>query len=132
MRRSRGRMILIGVLAVSLLGNALAIGAGLRLHRLRVDLLGDEAAPGVQEPQVRQALSGALVAHRDEIAPALRAVLAARIAAMETGTQQPFDRAATLESMAETRAAIDRLLDLVQVALLEGLEEYAAGQGGAE
>ena len=58
MRRFRpsGRTILILVLALSLLGNALAIGAGLRLYRLRVHLLGEEAYSSIQSPEVRQAL----------------------------------------------------------------------------
>jgi len=132
-----GRMVLVAVLALSLLGNALAIGAGLRLLRLRADLLGDQAYAGLQEPEVRRALNAALVAHRDTIAPALRAVLRARMAAMETGSAEPFDRQATLDRMADTRLAIDQLLDAVQIALLDGLETHAgvspeaAGNGGS-
>ena len=51
---------------------------------------------------------------------------------METGTAQPFDREATVARMEETRVAIDDLLDLVQIALLEGLENYAASVEGSE
>lgn len=128
--RPSGRTILILVLALSLLGNALAIGAGLRLYRLRVHLLGEEAYSSIQSPEVRQALNDALVAHKDEIAPALRAVLIARIAAMKQGTTLPFDREATSEKMEVTRLAIDHLLDVVQVALLDGLATHAQEEAG--
>lgn len=128
--RPSGRTILILVLALSLLGNALAIGAGLRLYRLRVQLLGEEAYSSIQSPEVRQALNNALVAHKDEIAPALRAVLIARIAAMKQGTTLPFDREATAEKMEVTRLAIDHLLDVVQVALLDGLATRAEDKAG--
>ena len=128
--RPSGRTILILVLALSLLGNALAIGAGLWLHRLRVNLLGEQAYSSIQSPEVRHALSDALVAHKAEIAPALRAVLTARIDAMKQGTTLPFDRDATAGKMEVTRLAIDHLLDVVQVALLDGLENHAADQAG--
>lgn len=127
--RNKGRLILIGVLTVSLGLNALALGAGLRLVKLRSDLLGG-AFVGLQSTEVRRSLNAALIDHGDEITPALRDMLTARIAAMETGSTQPFDREATLAKMAETRVAMDILLDRVQAALLDGLETYAADQQG--
>ncbi len=128
LERNRGRLILMAVLALSLLGNALQIGAGLRLYRLRADLLGEQGFATVQEPEVRQALNAALADHKDEIKPALRAFLTARIAAMDTGSAQPFDLDATRAKMAETRVAMDLLLDRVQEALLDGLIAYAEEQ----
>ena len=101
-----GRMVLVAVLALSLLGNALAIGAGLRLLRLRADLLGDQAYAGLQEPEVRRALNAALVAHRDTIAPALRAVLRARMAAMETGVQWGHGRSDGFETVSGARSML--------------------------
>ena len=52
----------------------------------------------------------------------------ARIAAMDTGSAQPFDLEATKAKMAETRLAMDILLDRVQEALLAGLINYAEAQ----
>ena len=126
--RNRGRLILICILAVSLLGNALAAGAGLRLYQLRADLLGEHGFATVQEPEVRQALNTALAEHKDQIKPALQDFMKARIAAMETGSTQPLDLEATKAKMAETRAAMDILLDRVQEALLAGLINYAEAQ----
>ena len=42
-RRNRGRLILIGALALSLIGNAVAVGGALRLAALRAELLGPAA-----------------------------------------------------------------------------------------
>ena len=79
-RRSWGRIALVAALALSLLLNAVAVGAWLRLREARADLLGPEAAAARLPDDLRQDLRTALRAEARSIRPLLRDVVQARAA----------------------------------------------------
>jgi hypothetical protein len=125
-KRNWGQMALIGVLAVSLLGNALSLGALARLRALRADLLGPAAQSAVFPRDIRADLRAALAAHGATLRPALHDLVAARAAVVATGSAQPFDRSATEAAMAEFRTRLDRTLDQTQAVMLDALDQRAA------
>ncbi|MDD8023358.1 MAG: hypothetical protein PHX82_09660 [Paracoccaceae bacterium] len=125
-KRNWGQMALIGVLAVSLLGNALSLGALARLRALRADLLGPAAQSAVFPRDIRADLRTALAAHGATLRPALHDLVAARAAVVATGSAQPFDRSATEAAMAEFRTRLDRTLDQTQAVMLDALDQRAA------
>lgn len=121
--RNWGRIVLIGVLVVSLIGNAVAIGAALRLRALRNDLMGTEA---VQLPrETRAALRDAIKANRAELLPQLRALAQLRARIITDATTQPFDRAKLQAEMTELRTGIAALLVDTQAIVLDTLEAQA-------
>lgn len=127
-RRDRGRMILIGVLAVSLAGNALALGAAARFMTLRHEVLGGVAGEAVFPRPERRALLSAVHEQADVLRPELRALVEARVAVVEAGTARPFDRAALETAMTGFRAAADRMLVSVQKVIADTLEARASSQ----
>lgn len=128
-RVSKGRIALIGVLAVSLLGNAVALGAVWRFQQVRVTLMGDEAGPPPAFPaDVRRDLRAHFQDNRDSLSPQVRAVLDARRDVVETGTATPFDKAATEAAMDEFRRALDEAVREAQGLVLEVLEARASEQ----
>lgn len=111
------------MLVVSLIGNAVAIGAALRLRALRNDLLGTET---VQLPrETRAALRDAIKAKRAELLPQLRALAQLRTRIIADATTQPFDRAKLEAEMNELRAGIAALLVDTQAIVLDTLEAQA-------
>lgn len=122
-KRNWGRMALIGVLAVSLLGNALSLGALARLRALRTDLLGPAAERALFPREIRADLREALAGHGATLRPALRDLVAARAAVVATGSARPFDRAATEAAMTEFRARLDQTLAQTQAVMLDALEQ---------
>jgi len=125
-KRNTGRIVLIAVLAVSLLGNALTLGAALRLRALRADLLGPEAAQALYPREMRSVLRDALTSHADQLRPELHDLVAARAAVVAAGTARPFERAALDAAMADLRARFDTTLADVQKVLADALEAEAA------
>ncbi|NVK45343.1 MAG: hypothetical protein HWE33_03485 [Rhodobacteraceae bacterium] len=128
-RISKGRLILIGVLAVSLLGNAVALGAVWRFQQVRVTLMGDEAGPPPAFPaDIRRELRAHLQDNQDSLSPKVRAVIDARRDVVDTGTATPFDKAATEAAMEEFRRALDEAVREAQGLVLEVLEARASEQ----
>jgi uncharacterized membrane protein len=108
------------VLGLSLLGNALALGAGLKLYHLREGLLG--GGGGITLPTAeRRALGAALAAHQGDLQPALHAVQAARGAAAAAILARPFDRARVATALDDLRLALDALMQQGQVVVLDDL-----------
>jgi len=92
LRRNRGRLILVGVLAVSLLGNAVSLGAVLQFQRMRHSLLGPDAQAALFPRDYRRDFSAALKAHQPEIRQDLAQIVAARSKVVEMAQARPFDR----------------------------------------
>lgn len=124
-RRNRLQIALVAALAISLLGNALAIGAGLRLRALRADLLGPAAEAAFFPRDIRQALRAALAAERDTLLPDLHALARIRAQLVADAMARPFDRAAVEADMALLRQQADRLLATVQGIVADTLEARA-------
>jgi uncharacterized membrane protein len=122
-RRSWGRIVLIAVLALSLLGNALTLGGLLRLRELRETLVGAGTEAITLPEALRQDLRAALRDRRADLMPALREVLLSRRALIAAMTAQPHDRTATDAAMTAFRADIDRLLAAAQPILLDRLDD---------
>ena len=113
-------------LAVSLLGNALAIGAGVRVWHMRQALLGDTG--GITLPRVeRRALVHALVQHRDKMRPALVAVQTARRDAVIAVVAVPYDAAKASAALDELRGALGELMREGQMVLLQDLSQRHGG-----
>lgn len=111
---------LVVVLAVSLLGNALAVGAGIRFYHTRQAMLGDSGGVTLPRP-IRRELVAALVAHKADLRPALQAVRDARRAAVEAATATPYDAASASAALDALRAAVDQLMQKGQAVVLERL-----------
>lgn len=127
-RRNSGRIALIAVLAVSLLGNALTAGALLRFKAMRSELLGPVAEDAVFPRQIRRDLRAALAENADTLRPALRDLARARAAIVTAGTAEPFERAEVDAAMAAFRSEADDTIAQVQAVVLEVL----AARAGAE
>lgn len=114
------------VLALSLLGNALALGAGLKLYQLRQNMLGGGSAITLPTAE-RRALGRALMDHRADLQPALQAVQAARAAAASAILARPFDRAKAATALDGLRAALDALMVQGQGVVLDDLARRHGG-----
>lgn len=124
-RRNRGRMILIGVLAVSLLGNAVSIGTVLRFQQMRSSLLGPGSQSALFPRDYRREFNAALKVHQPEIKQELAQIVAARSKIVEMAMARPFDRASTQEAMTEFRDQVTGTLAHVQAILLDVIEDHA-------
>lgn len=120
--RSWGRIVLIVVLVLSLMGNALALGALYRLREARSAFMGPEAAAARLPDDLRRDLRRALRAEGRELLPLLRQMGSARAAIIATLSADPFDRAAADAAMTRYRTALDALLDRAQVVVLDRME----------
>lgn len=117
--------LLSGVLAVSLLGNALAIGAVVRIAHLRSALMGDSTVTLPREE--RRALGKALSDHAADLKPGLQAVQAARTAAVQAIEAKPYDAAKAAAALDALRGAVDGLMSQGQAVVLEDLARRAGG-----
>ena len=115
---SRGRMVLIAVLALSLLGNALALGAALRLRHMR-DALGADASVSLPAALRRDVF--AALGRDQNLKAALTRVQTARQAFVAAATAQPFDRAATDATLTALRGAVTALMEQGQGVVLAAL-----------
>jgi uncharacterized membrane protein len=125
-RRSWGRIALVVALVLSLVGNALALGAWLRYRTVRADLLGPEAASARLPDDLRQELRAALRADARGTMILLRDVVRARAAIVAAVEARPYDRTAAAAAMTDFRAAVDALLAEVQLVFLDRLDRRAA------
>ncbi|WP_095589953.1 periplasmic heavy metal sensor [Actibacterium ureilyticum] len=124
-KRDRGRMVLIGVLALSLMGNALTLGAVLKLRAVRTELIGPTAAAPVFPRAERRALRAALSARADDLRPRLRALVDARADVVRAGLARPFDRAAVDTAMDGFRTELDATVVLLQTVIGDSLQAQA-------
>lgn len=125
-KRDKGRIALIAVLAVSLLGNALAAGAVLRFRALQGDLLGPAAAQAFFPREVRRDLRAALRDHAESLRPALHRLAEDRAAVVAAGMARPFDRAALDVAMTRFRTDADAGIAALQAVIGDTLEARAA------
>jgi uncharacterized membrane protein len=115
--------VLIAVLALSLFGNAVTLGALMRLREIREDLIGPDTKAVALPKTLREELRAALKERRVELAPALSDLLRTRRTLIEAMKAQPFDPAATDALMTAFRSDLDALLAKVQVILLDHLDD---------
>ncbi len=120
----KSRFILTLLLAISLLFNVLALGAGVRLYQARQALLGD-GAPVSLPRDLRRDLTKALAAHRAEFAPALQSVQSARRDAVVAASDRPYDPDKREAALDRLRGAIDQLMGAVQGVVLQELARRA-------
>lgn len=124
-RRNWGRIALVSVLALSLLGNAVTLGAALRLRHLREELLGPQAQAAVYPPQTRKALRAAFGANKDRLLPQLHALVALRAQIVADAQQRPFDRLRLEAEMTALREQATDLFLQAQGLYLDTLEAEA-------
>jgi hypothetical protein len=114
---AKRRILLPLVLAVSLLGNALAVGAVIKLRHVRADVIGD-SAPLPRD--LRRTLLAAMA--RDTILRAsLAQVQSARAAFVTAATAKPYDPAATEAALTALRAEVSSLMQQGQTVVLTAL-----------
>lgn len=128
LKRDKGRIALIAVLAVSLLGNALAAGAVLRFRALQSELLGPAAEQALFPRAVRRDLRAALRENAETLRPALHRLAEDRAAVVAASTAQPFDRAALDAAMTKFRTDADAGIEVLQQVIGDRLEARAAAQ----
>jgi uncharacterized membrane protein len=124
-RRSWGRIALIVALVLSLVGNAVALGAWVRFREVRDELLGPEAAEARLPGDLRRELRSALREDPRETLRLLRDVVRARVAIVAATQATPYSRSAAEEAMTEFRRAVDALLAEVQAVFLDRLDKRA-------
>lgn len=127
-RRNWMRIALIGAFALSLAGNALAVGAAWRLSTAREELFGPAAEQAVFDRATRHALRAAFGAEADRLRPNLHALAAARAEVVRAGAARPFDAAALAAAQAAFRTELDATLDLTQGVIAQTLAAHAATQ----
>jgi|GEM_PF-1900972 hypothetical protein len=124
-RRAWGRMALIAVLGLSLLGNAVTFGVIWRFQQVRAVVMGDGAVHMPAFPsEIRKELRGRFVGDT-ALHASLRDVIEARRAVVTVSTEAPFDKAGTEAAMAEFRTRFIASFDQMQAMVLDVLEEQA-------
>ena len=124
-RRSWGRIALVVALALSLMGNALALGAWARLREMRAGIFGADVAQVALPADLRQDLINAIRSNARSLVPELQALSQTRRELIAAATARPYDRAATEMAMQAFRTAVDALLLAVQPIVLDRLDEVA-------
>ncbi|SIN86510.1 periplasmic heavy metal sensor [Vannielia litorea] len=124
-RRNWGRIALITVLAVSLFGNAVTLGAVMKIRANRIALAGEGAEITRFPRPLRRSLNTALRDNAASLRPGLRRLAEARRTMVETGTARPFDREATEAAIAAFRAEAAAVLVELEPILLDTLEREA-------
>jgi len=124
-RRSWGRIALVAALVLSLVLNAIAVGAWLRLREVRADLLGPEAASARLPDDLRRDLRTALRGEARTIRPLLRDLVQARAAIVAAAKARPYVRSDAEAAMVRFRTSLDTLLAEVQRVFLDQLDAKA-------
>jgi uncharacterized membrane protein len=127
-RRSWGRIVLICALILSLLGNALAVGAWVRLREARTELLGPEAAAARLPEALREDLRQALRGEMRSLRPLLRDVVQARQSIVAAADARPYLRSDAETAMNDFRNSVDALLGEVQRIFLDQLDAKVAAE----
>lgn len=125
-KRNWGRIALIAALALSLFGNAMTVGAVMKLRANRAALAGPEAEFTRFPRPLRRAINSAMRDNAAQIRPALARLQAARKAMVETGTARPFDRAASEAAIEAFRTEAAAAMAVLQPILLDTLEREAS------
>ena len=125
-RRSWGRIALVSALILSLMGNAVALGAWARLREARSDLLGPEAAATRLPDDLRHELRLALRNEMPSLRPLLRDLIQSRATVVAAAKARPFVRADAEAAMDDFRSDANTLLEEVQRIFLDRLERNAA------
>lgn len=125
-RRSWGRIALVSVLILSLMGNAVALGAWARLRDARSELLGPEAAGTRLPDDLRQELRQALRDEMPDLRPLLRDLAQSRAEVVAAAKARPFVRADAEAAMNAFRSDANALLVEIQRVFLDQLERKAA------
>lgn len=120
-RRNWTRLILIAVLALSLLGNALTLGALIRLRQVQTAFAVPGMDPQRLPPALRRDLMQALKSHAADLQPGLRALQTARAAFVSAATAQPYDPAAATMALTDLRASASTLMEQAQAIVLDDL-----------
>ncbi len=115
------RVALYLLLAVSLLGNAVALGLWLRLR----DAGGVDGAWRRLPPETRAEFRAAVADRGSELRARFRALASARAEMLAAAEARPYDRAAVEAAMARVSAATLALQDEAQGLLLRGLDAAA-------
>lgn len=124
-RRNWGRVALIAVLGVSLLGNAISAGALMRLNTLREGIVGEAQDIPAYPPEIRKDLRAALTSEGSELQDALRALMLSRGEVVTVAATEPYDRAATEAAMEAFRSQLDETARVAQGVVLEVLDARA-------
>lgn len=124
-RRSWGRIALVGALVLSVIGNALALGAFYRLNETRKAYLGPYATSVQLPDELRREIRRALRAKTRELLPLLRDLGQERTAVLTALQAEPFDAAAADAAMTGFRSALDTLLSSAQVVILDRMQARA-------
>lgn len=124
-RRSWARIALVCALILSLLGNAVAVGAWLRLREARSELFGAETAGARLPNELRQELRSALRGEMRSLRPLFRDVVQAREAIVQAASARPYIRSDAEAAMDDFRASVDALLAEVQRIFLDQLDAKA-------
>lgn len=124
-KRNRGRLVLIGVLALSLLGNAVTLGAVMQLRSVQADVLGPAADGALFARAERKHILAAIRANSDILRPQMHALAAARAEVVRAGTARPFDRAALDLAMVGFRTQLDQTTSSLQAVIADALEAAA-------
>jgi hypothetical protein len=125
-RRSWGRIALVAALVLSLLGNALTLGALVRYREARDRIMGPAAEAAMLPADLRQEMRGVLKAEAGRLLPLVHDMVRARAAVVAAATAQPYVRAATEAAMLAFRQKVDTLLAATQAAFLDHLDTLAA------
>jgi uncharacterized membrane protein len=124
-RRSWGRIALICALILSLFGNAVALGAWVRLREARSELFGSVAAGARLPDDLRAELRLALRAEAQSLRPFLQDLAQSRSGVVTAVTARPFMRADAAAAMDTFRDDASALLIEIQRIMLDHLEETA-------
>lgn len=119
---------MICALILSLLGNAVALGAWIRLREARTDLLGSEASASRLPGDLRKDLRVALRAELSGLRPLLRDVVQSREAIVEAANARPYVREDADAAMTDFRTNVDALLGEVQRVFLDQLDAKVAAE----
>lgn len=124
-RRNWERITLVSVLVLSLIGNAVALGAALRLRNLRTELLGPQAEAAFYPREIRVALRDAIASNKDALLPKLHEIARMRAQIVAHSMDRPFDRAGLEAEMTALRNEAAALLAQTQGIVLDTLEAQA-------
>jgi uncharacterized membrane protein len=120
---SRGWSIALWLLlAVSLFGNAVAVGFTLRLAEVRDVLQGESAGMRDLPPDLRSSIRQRVINARGEFREKLQALGEARGRMIAAAKAEPYDAAALEAAMADVRAATTEVQLLTQSLLKAAVE----------
>lgn len=118
-KRLNGRLLMACILGLSLIGNAVAIGAVWRLQDLRQELTAGASDDAFFPKDWRRAIRDDLRDNADDLRPKLAALVAARAEVVRRATAEPFDPDALQTAMEGFRAELDTLVSATQSVIFD-------------